>query len=381
MRLYSSMTSGPSIQWITQPLLRFQEKPFWNSWNNTRLKSSNLIWLKLWKLHKRKSKKRRKSRKKKSTFWVSKPKRVKTSPSGIQTLSLSQACLTIMTSQVATSWGHGLSQSGKRSPLILTQSSSQTALKTLTSQCSFQDQNSKSKRIMLKDSHHKSLGSPSQESQISLNQLPSDQPVKPLCIQLTLTGSRVTETYHLSSINGPTLSDGNSSIQPHSSEQDNSCGKKDTPLTPLLKKLNKKCTSILISTQKHIKKFWPFQSSKVSRLNRKNSQVDTEHQPSKHGSMKMVVPSKLLPATIWDKTSPRCSVSNSKMIRSKKILSGKQVGDSQPDLLVLWLCNTVMIRVLSYHQEPPRLKLWSFQFHLKERKHSLTKLAKNSKLP
>ncbi len=69
-------------------------------------------------------------------------------------------------------------------------------LKMLISQCSFQEANYKLKKIMSKDSLHKSLGSLNQENQILLNQLLLDQPVKQLCIQPMLTGLRVTEIYH-----------------------------------------------------------------------------------------------------------------------------------------------------------------------------------------
>jgi hypothetical protein len=180
--------------------------------------------------------------------------------------------------------------------------------KTLTSQCSFQKESSKSKRTMSKDSHPKSLGSPSPANPTWLNQSPSDQPVKPSCIQHTPTGSKVTETCHSNLINGPTSSDGNSNTQLHSSEPENSSGKKAIPPMQLLNKLKKKCTSTWNSTQKPTLKSWPFRLSRVSRLNPKNSQVDTVLQLLKLGFMRMDVPFKLLPATIWVKTSPRCLV-------------------------------------------------------------------------
>lgn len=69
-------------------------------------------------------------------------------------------------------------------------------LKMLISQCLFQEANYKLKKIMFKDSLHKSLGSLNQENQILLNQSLLDQPAKQLCIQPMLTGLRVTEIYH-----------------------------------------------------------------------------------------------------------------------------------------------------------------------------------------
>lgn len=95
--------------------------------------------------------------------------------------------------------------------------------------------------------------------------------------------------------------------------------------------------------------------------------------------MKMVVLFKPLPATTWVKTLLKCSVSNLKTKRNKKVLFGKPVGVLQPDQLVSWSCNTVMTKVSSYHQESLKFKQSLFQFHSKENKKWSTKLAKNYK--
>jgi hypothetical protein len=174
-------------------------------------------------------------------------------------LSLNLACLIIMISQVVIFWDHGPFLFGKKLLPILTLNSNLMELKMLISQCSFQEANYKLKKIMSKDSLHKSLGSLNQENQILLNQLLLDQPVKQLCIQPMLTGLRVTEIYHWNSINGQTLSDGSSNIQLHSLEPDNFCGKKDTLLMLHSNKLNNKCILTLISMPKHINKFSLFQ--------------------------------------------------------------------------------------------------------------------------
>lgn len=147
-----------------------------------------------------------------------------------------------MTFQAATFWGHGHSRFGKKLPNILTLNSSPMEQRTLTSQCLFQKESLKSKRTMSKDSHQKSPGSPSPANQTLPNQLPSGQPVKPSCIQLMPTGLRATETSPSNSINGPMSSDGNSSIQLHSSEPENSSGKKAILPMLLSNKLKKKCT-------------------------------------------------------------------------------------------------------------------------------------------
>lgn len=97
--------------------------------------------------------------------------------------------------------------------------------------------------------------------------------------------------------------------------------------------------------------------------------------------MKMVALFKPLLVTIWDKTLLKCSVSNLKTKRNKKVLFGKPVGGLRPDQSVSWLCNMVMIKVSSYHQELLKFKPSSSQFHLKEKKKWLTKLARNYKLP
>lgn len=70
---------------------------------------------------------------------------------------------------------------------------------------------------------------------------------------------------------------------------------------------------------------------------------------------------------------------NLKTKRNKRSLFGKQVGASLPDQLVLWLCNTVTIKVLFFHQESPRFKLLLFQSHSKEKSKLLMKLVKNCK--
>jgi len=84
--------------------------------------------------------------------------------------------------------------------------------------------------------------------------------------------------------------------------------------------------------------------------------------------MKMVALFKPLLVTIWDKTLLKCSVSNLKTKRNKKVLFGKPVGGLRPDQSVSWLCNMVMIKVSSYHQELLKFKPSSSQFHLKEKK-------------
>lgn len=215
--------------------------------------------MKLCKLHKKRSNKRNKLKNNKLIFWAFNAKRIKILPNGIQMLSLNLACLIIMISQVVIFWDHGPFLFGKKLLPILTLNSNLMELKMLISQCSFQEANYKLKKIMSKDSLHKSLGSLNQENQILLNQLLLDQPVKQLCIQPMLTGLRVTEIYHWNSINGQTLSDGSSNIQLHSLEPDNFCGKKDTLLMLHSNKLNNKCILTLISMPKHINKFSLFQ--------------------------------------------------------------------------------------------------------------------------
>lgn len=107
--------------------------------------------------------------------------------------------------------------------------------------------------------------------------------------------------------------------------------------------------------------------------------MDIVLQPLRLGSMKMVVLFKPLPVTIWDKTLPKCSVLNLKTKRNKKVLFGKPVGGLQPDRSVSWLCNTVMTKVSSYHQESLKSKPSSSQFHSKEKKKWLTKHVRNYK--
>lgn len=298
MKLSSSMSIGPSTQWTTPPQLKSPEMQFWSSWNNTRSKLSSLTFRRLWRLLKRKNNKRKKSRRSKSIFWVLKPRKTRTSPNGIQTLSSSPACLITMIFQAVTFWDHGHFPFGKSSQLSWMLSLSQTEQKTLISQCSFQDQSLRSRRNTLRDFHQKSLGSPSQASLIWPSQSLSDQPVRQSCIQLMLTGSRVTEIYPWNLTSGLTSSDGNSSIQPHSSELVSSFGKK--AIQPMLpsNRPKSKCTQTLSFTPKLTKRFWLYQSSRVSRLSQKDSQEVTVLPLFRPGFMRMVEPSKLLPVTI-----------------------------------------------------------------------------------
>lgn len=185
----------------------------------------------------------------------------------------------------------------------------------------------KSKRIMLKDSLHKLLGSPNQEKVISTNLLQLDQQVKPSCILPMPIGLKVIETFPSNSTSGLIQSDGSSNIQPPSSELENFYGRRVTLLMQLTKKPKKKCTTTQISTSEFTNKFQLFQFVKVLRHNLKNSQEDSEPQLQKLGFPKTEELFKLPLVITQAKILPRCSESSSKTRRNKRNSSGKLVGD------------------------------------------------------
>ena len=201
----------------------------------------------------------------------------------------------------------------------------------LISLCLCQKNHFRLRKIMQRVSLLKLPGSLNQDKVISLNTLQSDLQVKQLCTPLMPNGSKVTEIFQLNSINGPTSSDGNLSIQLPLSELDNFFGKKGILLMQLSKKLRRKCLIIYTSTVRYTQSYSLFQCVKVSRLIHKNSQEVIELQQWKPGFPRMEEQFSLQLHITQDKTSPKCLRQSLRMKRKRRNMCGRQVGDLRLD--------------------------------------------------
>lgn len=92
--------------------------------------------------------------------------------------------------------GHGHMVFGKEFNISLMLNLNQMELKMHISQCLYQEESFKFKKIMFKVFLHKLLGLLNQVNPIWLNQLQLDLQVRLLCIQLMLIGLRAIEIYH-----------------------------------------------------------------------------------------------------------------------------------------------------------------------------------------
>ena len=147
-----------------------------------------------------------------------------------------------------------------------------------TSPCLYLRVHSIKKRITLKVSVPKSLGSPSQVSQSCPNPLQSVLHQKPSCTLHLLSGSIVIVICPYSSINGLMLLDGNSNILLLSLEQESSFGKKATLLMQLLKNRAFSCIKFLMNTQQSTKNSLPFPLLRAVNLKMKGLQVHITQQ-------------------------------------------------------------------------------------------------------
>ena len=158
-----------------------------------------------------------------------------TSQDGTRKLSKNQKWLSTTTFQVATFLDPFPSSSGRTSNNSWTLDLRSSECRIATSQCSLLRPHWIRNRHMLRDFLQKWLGLPRVDRVSCQSQLRFVQPARLSCIQVTPSGSTHTEICQCCLISGVTLWDGNSSIPPHSLEQESSFGRKVTPLMPLKK--------------------------------------------------------------------------------------------------------------------------------------------------
>jgi len=178
----------------------------------------------------------------------------------------------------------------------------------------------------LKVSVPKSPGSQRVVSRICPSQLLFVPLPKLLCTHRLQSGFIVIEIYLFCSTSGLMSSVGNSNTPPHSSEQENSCGRRDTLRMLHLKNLEFLFMTFLIYMLKPTKTYWLSQSLRVESQKTKDSQVLTIRPPLSFTSPSVEEVFKVQQATCLVKISVRCLTCGLKMKTNKNHSSGKLHG-------------------------------------------------------
>lgn len=159
------------------------------------------------------------------------------------------------------------------------------------------------------------------------------QLLKPLCIQLLQSGFIHIEIFHFYSTNGPQLSDGNSSIQLHSLEQENSCGRKDIQHMQHGKKVRNSNRQFWTFTPRLMKSYLLVQLF-AEENHKMNALLVLTILPLLNCTFQFLEEVSKVPLLIvLVKTFPKCLMFGMKTIKSKNNLCGKLHGDFLQDLL------------------------------------------------